>query len=339
MNIEKELFERYEIDTNKLKKYGFKSDNEKLIYKKNILDDKFIIVIEYDKKIKGKIIEVEFNDEYTNFRRETLGEFNAAIKLEFINLLTDIRDKCCTRNGFKYNQTRRINEYINNKYSIKPEFPWDKYPGFAVYRNKVNNKWFGLVGNVKKSTLNKKDKSDELVEIINLKIQESALNDLLIQDGYYEAYHMNKKNWISIILDDTLSDETIYKWIDNSFDMINESDEWIVPANPKYYDVINCFNDTDEIMWKQSSNIQVNDIVYLYVADPYSKIMYKCKAIEVNIPYEYKDKNLSINYVMKIKLLKRLDDKNYTFKYLNDLGIKAIRGPRKITKEVSEKLK
>ena len=67
--------------------------------------------------------------------------------------------------------------------------------------------------------------------------------------------------------------------------------------------------------------------------------MYKCKAIEVDIPYDYKDKNVSMKYVMKIKLLKRLDNNNYSFKYLNDLGIKAIRGPRKISKDISDKLK
>ena len=67
--------------------------------------------------------------------------------------------------------------------------------------------------------------------------------------------------------------------------------------------------------------------------------MYKCRAIEVNIPYEYKDKNVSMNNVMRIKLIKKLDNKNYTFDYLNKLGIKAIRGPRKITKEINDKLK
>lgn len=112
-----------------------------------------------------------------------------------------------------------------------------------------------------------------------------------------------------------------------------------MPVNPKYYDVVNAFNSCDEIIWKQSSDIHVNDIVYLYVADPYSKIMYKCKAIEVNIPCEYKDKNVSMSHVMKIKLLKQLENKDYTFEYLNKLGIKAIRGPRKIAKEVSEKIK
>ena len=67
--------------------------------------------------------------------------------------------------------------------------------------------------------------------------------------------------------------------------------------------------------------------------------MYKCRVVEVNIPYEYKDKNVSMSHVMKIKLIERLDNKNYTFEYLNKLGIKAIRGPRKISKEISKKLK
>ena len=98
--------------------------------------------------------------------------------------------------------------------------------------------------------------------------------------------------------------------------------------------MINCFNDTDEIIWKQSSDIHVDDIVYLYVTEPYSKIMYKCKVIKVNIPFEYKDKNVSMNRVMKIKLLERLEKKDYSFKYLNELGIKTIRGPRKISKEI-----
>lgn len=46
-----------------------------------------------------------------------------------------------------------------------------------------------------------------------------------------------------------------------------------------------------------------------------------------------------MNNVMKIKLLKKLESRDYTFEYLNNLGIKAIQGPRKITKEISKELK
>ena len=41
-------------------------------------------------------------------------------------------------------------------------------------------------------------------------------------NGIYDAYHMNKKSWVSIILNDTVSDELIIKLIDNSYSLLNK---------------------------------------------------------------------------------------------------------------------
>ena len=50
---------------------------------------------------------------------------------------------------------------------------------------------------------------DEIIEIINVKIDPSIKEELIKNNDIYEAYHMNKKSWISLKLDDTLSDELI----------------------------------------------------------------------------------------------------------------------------------
>lgn len=114
--------------------------------------------------------------------------------------------------------------------------------------------------------------------------------------------------------------------------------EWIVPANPKYYDIINAFNKTDTIIWKQSNNIWAGDIVYLYVAAPISAILYKCEVLETDIPYEYKDKNVAMKKVMKIKLLKRYKQDEFTFEKLNKYGIEWVRGPRGLKDILSKDL-
>lgn len=114
---------------------------------------------------------------------------------------------------------------------------------------------------------------------------------------------------------------------------------WIVPANPKYFDIIQAFKKNNEIIWKQSSNIKKGDIAFMYVASPISAILYKCVVTEVNIPYDYEDKNLRINRVMKIKLLKKYDRKFMTFEKLNNYGIVAIRGQRNCPDELCEFLK
>ena len=336
MNIENNIFKRTNVNYNLLKKYGFKRDKNIYTYETVFLNNfKAIITIDKEGIVSGKVIDLEVNEEYLGFRTEMTGEFVSKIRESYINILTDIRDKCFERNYFIYNQSNRINKFVKEKYNTEPEFLWDKFPGYAVYRNKNNNKWYGIITNI---DLSKLDDGSGEVEIINIKLDENQIQKLLKKKGFYKAYHMNKKDWISVILNDTLPDEVITSLIDASYNIINESEEWIIPANPKYYDVINCFNDKNEIIWKQSSKINVNDIIYLYVAEPYSKIMYKCIATEVDIPYEYKDINVSMTHVMKIKLLEKLDNKEYTFKYLNNLGIKAIRGPRKITKEISKYL-
>ena len=338
MNIENEVFKRFSVNYNKLEDYGFKKEKNNYVFEKNFLNNDFKAIITISSKgiVTGKVIENEINEEYTLLRTEAIGEFVGKVRDAYKELLLDIRNNCFEANFFIFDQTNRINNYIKEKYHNNPEFLWESSPGAGVYRNPSNNKWYGIVMNVNYSKLDS-NKTGE-VEVINIKLDELEIKDLLKKNGFYKAYHMNKVSWISIILNDTLSDEVICSLIDKSYEIINEKEEWIVPANPKYYDVIKAFKESNEIIWKQSSDIHVNDIVYLYVAEPYSKIMYKCVATETNIPYDYSDDNLTIKHVMKIKLLEELSNKNYTFAYLNKIGIKAIRGPRKINKEISNKL-
>ena len=149
---------------------------------------------------------------------------------------------------------------------------------------------------------------------------------------------MDKEKWIAVLLDDSVDDLVIQSLIEYSFDQAKESDVWIVPANPKYYDVVEEFRHHDNLIWKQSSAIHVGDIVYLYVADPYSAILYKCMAVDVDIPYEYKDKNLSMNKVMRISLLKSFPKDKYPYAYLRSIGLKMLHGPRKLNKEIADLL-
>lgn len=336
MSIESEIFKRYNVDFNKLESYGFIKNDNKYEYSKKFMDTfKANIVINKKGNVFGKIIDLDVDYEYINFRLDNnIGEFASNIREEYKKILIDIRNNCFKKDYFINNQTNRITKYIIDKYNIEPEFLWDSDPGYGVFRNKNNNKWFGIIMNINKSKIDNESKE---VEIIDIKCSEDNINRLIEKNGFYKGYHMNKKSWLTIILDDTISDDEIINLIDESYNLVSESLRWIIPANPKYYDIINCFNNTDVIEWKQSSDIHVGDIIFIYVAAPYSAIMYKCKAIEVNIPYEYHDKNLSIKKLIKVRLLKKYKGDEYTFIKLNKMGIKAIRGPRKISKEVKIK--
>ncbi len=60
------------------------------------------------------------------------------------------------------------------------------------------------------------------VDVMNVKIDEDKIGDLIEKDGYFKAYHMNKKKWITILLDETLQDSQIMALIDESYKLINK---------------------------------------------------------------------------------------------------------------------
>ena len=47
------------------------------------------------------------------------------------------------------------------------------------------------------------------------------INKLVDNKSYFKAYHMNKNNWITILLDDSLNDNDIIKMIDSSYEVID----------------------------------------------------------------------------------------------------------------------
>ena len=345
MTIEEELFRKTKIDFEKISEYGFKKDKSLYKYSKNIMNNTFKVDIEInnDGIVKGKVYDLTFGDEYTNFRIEdSTGSFVGQIRDEFKNLLKDIRSNCFTREAFIYEQSNRITKAIKKKYGDEPEFEWEKFPRYATFRNRDSKKWYGIIMNIDKSKLG--ESSTGKIEIVDIKLEQNEIECLLKQDGFYPAYHMNKKNWITIILNDTISDEKIMSLIEKSYSytVTNKNcakNEWIVPANPKYFDIEKALKENNTIMWKQTTDIKINDIVYIYVGKPYSSIMYKFKVIEANIPYEYKDENLKMQRAMKIDLLTKYEKGKISFNKLKDFGINAIRNQRYMPLALSEYIK
>ncbi|MBR6948816.1 MAG: MmcQ/YjbR family DNA-binding protein [Bacilli bacterium] len=335
MNIENDIFKRYVPIKDKLIEYGFIYNENTYTLKKKLPFDSFYYVLSIcGKDIIGNVYDGFDNIPYNNFRVvNATGEFVNKIKDVYISSLLDIREKCFKEKYFIFDQSNRITDAIINKYDIKPEFLW-KDSNFGVFRNNNSDKWFGLIMNIDYSKIDS-TKSGE-IEVINIKVNDSK--EYLNVNGIYSAYHMNKKSWISIILDDTLTDSYILDLINISFNNSTVKGEWIVPANPKYYDVIHAFDNTDIINWKQSSNIKVGDIIYLYVANPYSSIMFKCIALEVNIPVSIKHDKLKIDRLVKIKLLKRYNQGELSFDLLKQYGVSAIRGPRSVPLKLSKYL-
>lgn len=117
-----------------------------------------------------------------------------------------------------------------------------------------------------------------------------------------------------------------------------EPKDWIIPANPKYYDVVGAFEESNIVTWKQSSDIHVGDMIYMYVAAPYSSILYRCKAVETDIPWQYSDDNLTVKTAMKVELLQKYEPGAWSFERMKEFGVYAVRGPRSMPVELRREM-
>ena len=219
MSLESKIFERYTPDLKRLLAFGFQKNKEKYIFEKKFMNDEFLAKISISKQkiISGKVIDLENNEEYMPLRLENIsGSFVSEVKENYITILNEIKDKCFLQDYFISAQANRLASRIFIEFYDEPCFMWEKFPTFGVYKNPDNDKWYAIIMTVECSKLNKKANNNERVEIIDLKLDKNKIQELLSERGFYPAWHMNKKSWITITLDDTLSDEEIMEYIEES---------------------------------------------------------------------------------------------------------------------------
>lgn len=214
--IEDDLFRRYLIDYSKLSDYGFILRNNCWIFEKKILNNSFLIIVSIVKdKVSGKVVDLDSDFEYTSFRiNNCTGEFSNKVKDIFIETLMDIRDKCFFIKMFVSDQANRIGKLVYDKYGDLPSYEWDSTPDTGVFKHKITKKWYGIIMNVKRCKITC---GDDLIDVLNVKIDEEKVKRLIEEDYFYPAYHMNKKYWISIILDNSICDEQIMELINESY--------------------------------------------------------------------------------------------------------------------------
>lgn len=105
--------------------------------------------------------------------------------------------------------------YAAKAFQTEPERPWRQYPEYVVLRHAQNGKWYGLIMTLPRAKLGLAGKGN--VEVVNLKCDHVL--DVLLHSApgaALPAYHMNKKHWITIVLDGVFPDDELYALIDES---------------------------------------------------------------------------------------------------------------------------
>lgn len=207
-------------DIKKLREYGFKKKKDKYTYSTDIMDGDFTLNIDVinENEIQTELIEKAFGEPYTlHLVDGAEGTFVGEIREQYQKILNEIKEKCFEINVFEWEYSYKVLKYAKEKYDSKAEYLWPKFPRNAVCRRNDNEKWYFAILSVKGSKIGLK--TDEIVELIDLRANIEDVQNLIKQPNIYPAYHMNKKHWFTIVLDGSVPIEEIYQYIDISYNL------------------------------------------------------------------------------------------------------------------------
>ncbi|WP_314516503.1 MmcQ/YjbR family DNA-binding protein [uncultured Streptococcus sp.] len=215
-----EIFKSYQFNQEKAQAFGFVENRGVWTYSCTILQGDFVMAVSITtENVSFQVFDQETGDLYPQVHMESMrGSFVGSVREACLEILYQIRKGCFDVQDFICPQTKRIMAQVQEKYANQLEYLWEKSPDTAVLRHESNKKWYAVLMRIPWDKLEKG--REGLVEAVNLKHDQVV--DLLSQKGIYPAFHMNKRYWISVAFDDTLSDSAVLELFEKSWNLTSK---------------------------------------------------------------------------------------------------------------------
>ncbi|BAV79766.1 hypothetical protein SNAG_0890 [Streptococcus sp. NPS 308] len=212
-----DIFKSYQFNQEKANAYDFIENEGVWSDTFQILDGDFVMTVSITTdNVSFQVFDQETGDLYPQVHMESMrGTFVGSVRQACLEILYQIRKACFDVQDFICPQTKRIIAQVQEKYGDQLEYLWEKSPDTAVLRHEDSQKWYAVLMRIPWDRLDKAREGQ--VEAVNLK--HDCVADLLSQKGIYPAFHMNKRYWISLALDDSLSDNEVLDLLEISWNL------------------------------------------------------------------------------------------------------------------------
>lgn len=336
MLLEEQIFQSRTFDQDQLLAFGFEKKGQDYLYRSLLLDGQFEarLRVSSDGQLTGQLFDMDLDEEYTAFRSKQSGAFVGQVREAYQELLEEIAATSCYQQALQSPQGQRLEAYVAQTYGDKPE-EFGRFKGIFTFRHPANQKWYLLAMTMPFGKLELGEESysvDQLaesVEVVNLKIHPADKEDLLARPSIYPSYHMNKTHWLTVVLDGRLPDEDLFALVASSRQLVAKrkgegevaDGYWLIPANPKLYDIDQEFAASRFVAWPQKKGVAVGHMVYIYLTAPYRCLRYACRVVACHADRQE----------MVLECLATFPDDQYPIAFLQEHGVKAVRSTRRMT--------
>ena len=219
MDIVKSVFKYKKAAGDKLEKYGFAKEGGSLVYRTNICENSMRLTVKVDDgRVQTEVWDLDTDEPYTLFLVDgAAGEFVGKVREEYTSVLEDISENCFEKQIFKCDYTAAIIEYARKTYGDEVEYLWEKFPDNAVLRRRDTKKWYAAILTVPycKFGIDR----EGTVEVIDMRMPTDELEKTVDDRTYFRGWHMNKKHWVTMLLDGSSPLDEIIMRLDNSYEL------------------------------------------------------------------------------------------------------------------------
>ncbi len=212
-----EVFLQKKMQPEKLLAYGLYAEDHGFYYRTEIMDESFVLTVCISPlgRVDTALHEKDSGEAYILYRTDAEGVFVGEVRKAITAVLVEIAKHCFVPSVYHQPQTLQLIDYVTKTYGDSLEFLWKSTPTNAIWRRKDSQKWYGALLTVSGRKVGLE--TDAITEIINLHTLPEHMAALLQQNGIFPGWHMNKKSWISIPLDGTVENKTLFSLVDESY--------------------------------------------------------------------------------------------------------------------------
>lgn len=209
------LFAQGTPNREKLLQYGFREEEGGFFRQSPLSGFVLRVRVSHGGKVKAELFDPEADAPYTLHLVEGAGgSFVAEVRGAYERALKEIAEQCFDNAVFTSRYAKRLVEYGRERYGEECEFLWERTPDNGILRRADNRKWYAAILTVAGNKVGLS--TDDIVEIVDLRADPREVPALIHRRGFAPAWHMNKRSWVTVLLDGSVEFSTIEGLIDGS---------------------------------------------------------------------------------------------------------------------------
>lgn len=212
------ILEQYDVDIKKALAYGFVQADDKLILRKALPETEFYAVI----TLAGKALEVnafdsDTDEEYLPFNvADNISGYVMSVREKAELLLKDIKAQCLVKSNVKL----QLMDYCSQRFGTVPDAPWPETPENFTFKTARRNKWYALFMTIPYKSLGLAKAGK--VDVVNIKLPPAKILQLVDRQHFYPAYHMNKKHWLTVMLQKDADISLVQELLAESYQLVEK---------------------------------------------------------------------------------------------------------------------